>query len=758
MKYKIRIKTAPSMAYGGQTPNYALDLGQRQFTDFQQEDDQTQINNTLQEVPRYMANIEAEQGETALGDFNQDGNLEHMKIGGKRHSQGGTPLNVPEGTFIFSDTKAMRLGGQDLAMFGKTVDTKKKYTPAQLAKQYDLQKYQYILDDPYADNISKRTAEMMIANNQKKLGQLAMVQESKKGFPAGIPDIAMPLMQAGQEQQNVAYGGFILPKAFDGINYVDPYSGGKTPGGSKTPTNLSNKFNRDQQFYNNWERIIPGFKSLDNKEAQRQAYQWMIANKPQDVNKMWQTYGLTNQGEKSKDLLSMTVKDPKTGRYTSKFDPNVNLTNQQLANLERAYVDGMFGVRQMDPGAAPALTTPPADQPPVDPGTPSAPPRGTLKPVVKWKCGPNGPQQVTVMGGWDQAAANKKTFGTFDPKATSPSMQYTPQGLGGGGATFDSYEAALAACKGSPVEETPGTTPDNPNSPTAPGITPGDFNPGSKPVPFQYMTPDKLSTLNAANNLLNTKKYMPWEAPITGYMADPTFLNPDRELAYNSEQARTQMDMNAMFSGPQSLGARNSAVQGAAAQNAANILGKVNNQNVGIANQFAGINAEMMNQIAQAQGARATRLFDKNTIANQQYDNEMTLGRNELVKSGINAWNNRSKLYAENVTNKYFMVDPTTGKMVQRTSINPFDGSPGGNSGSSVDWNKYQDAIFQLKKDAKNQGIDITDAMAKEIVNGRMGLGRVSTSDPYSKNRTQGLGSLNRAVGANSYYPYDPED
>lgn len=749
MKYKIRIKTAPSMAYGGQTPNYALDLGQRQFTDFQQEDDQTQINNTLQEVPRYMANIEAEQGETALGDFNQDGNLEHMKIGGKRHSQGGTPLNVPEGTFIFSDTKAMRLGGQDLAMFGKTVDSKKKYTPAQLAKQYDLQKYQSILDDPYADNISKRTAEMMIANNQKKLGQLAMVQESKKGFPAGIPDIAMPLMQAGQEQQNVAYGGFILPKAVEGMSvqgdsamqkaqmlmdkypWLKPWLKSNTPKGRKSPTGKTTTYN-DQvnNLYKDiadWENIA-GRKFNNLQDMQGFTYSTMDQSDPAVVENMWKEWGHT---AKSK--------------------------NNDVDNFADRYMGARTAQMLRQRPTQPTVPDTPS-QPPVDPGTPSAPPRGTLKPVVKWKCGPNGPQQVTVMGGWDQGAANNKTFGTFDPKATSPSMQYTPQGLGGGGATFDSYEAALAACKGAPVEETPGTTPDNPNSPTAPGITPGDFNPGSKPVPFQYMTPDKLSTLNAANNLLNTKKYMPWEAPITGYMADPTFLNPDRELAYNSEQARTQMDMNAMFSGPQSLGARNSAVQGAAAQNAANILGKVNNQNVGIANQFAGINAEMMNQIAQAQGARATRLFDKNTIANQQYDNEMTLGRNELVKSGINAWNNRSKLYAENVTNKYFMVDPTTGKMVQRTSINPFDGSPGGNSGSSVDWNKYQDAIFQLKKDAKNQGIDITDAMAKEIVNGRMGLGRVSTSDPYSKNRTQGLGSLNRAVGANSYYPYDPED
>jgi hypothetical protein len=32
-----------------------------------------------------------------------------MNIGGEKHSNGGTPLNVPEGTFVFSDTKKMRI-------------------------------------------------------------------------------------------------------------------------------------------------------------------------------------------------------------------------------------------------------------------------------------------------------------------------------------------------------------------------------------------------------------------------------------------------------------------------------------------------------------------------------------------------------------------------------------------------------------------------------------------------------------------------
>ena len=94
----------------------------------------TEVRNTLQPVAREGANLEAEKGETAV--VNIDGIPAHFKIGGKRHSEGGTPLNVPEGTFIYSDTKKLRIGGAVLGQFGKSPDTKQKYTPAQLAKQY----------------------------------------------------------------------------------------------------------------------------------------------------------------------------------------------------------------------------------------------------------------------------------------------------------------------------------------------------------------------------------------------------------------------------------------------------------------------------------------------------------------------------------------------------------------------------------------------------------------------------------------------
>jgi hypothetical protein len=147
-------------------------------------------------VPREEANLEAEGGETVYGDINGDGFPEHKIIKGPRHHAGGVPLNLPDDTFIFSDTRGMRIKDPEiLEMFGKA-GTSKAYTPAELAKQYDIQKYRKILEDPNSDKLDRTTAELMIKKFVVKLGCLALAQEAKKGFPQGIPAVARPCMQA----------------------------------------------------------------------------------------------------------------------------------------------------------------------------------------------------------------------------------------------------------------------------------------------------------------------------------------------------------------------------------------------------------------------------------------------------------------------------------------------------------------------------------------------------------------------------------
>lgn len=154
------------------------------------------VKDTLSAVPRSKANLEAEGGETAFGPISGQSIPDHMKILGKRHHQGGVPLNLPDDTFIFSDTAELKIKEPSvLAMFNKA-PKKGGYTPAELAKPYNINKYKTILLDPDTSKLERDTAIIMIKNYIMKLGALALVQESMKGFPQGIPEMAKPYMEA----------------------------------------------------------------------------------------------------------------------------------------------------------------------------------------------------------------------------------------------------------------------------------------------------------------------------------------------------------------------------------------------------------------------------------------------------------------------------------------------------------------------------------------------------------------------------------
>jgi hypothetical protein len=217
MYYKVRIKKLPTAATGretktGQQKDGALTIQPTAMggADIDQYigKEPMRIKDTLGPVDREDANLEAEKGETAYGDLNGDGFPEHYKIGGKRHVDGGTPLNLPDDTFIFSDTRSMKINDPEiLSKFGKGTAKGKKskgYTPAELAKQYDINKFRKILQDPDSDSVSKKTAEIMIRNYNEKLGALSLAQEAKKGYPQGIPMVAQPYMKAmGLKEEDI---------------------------------------------------------------------------------------------------------------------------------------------------------------------------------------------------------------------------------------------------------------------------------------------------------------------------------------------------------------------------------------------------------------------------------------------------------------------------------------------------------------------------------------------------------------------------
>ena len=179
--------------------------------------------------------------------------------------------------------------------------------------------------------------------------------------------------------------------------------------------------------------------------------------------------------------------------------------------------------------------------------------------------------------------------------------------------------------------------------------------------PAEWWLQDTIKTTGAFGDLMGVKKYMPWAPPAKLQTPRPTFLDPTRELAANAEQANIQTQGMAQFAGPQALSARSSGIQGQAAKNAADVLSKYNNANVNIANQFEMKATDIRNQESMLNQATQQRLYDQNTVANQQFDNAKLAMRNNLRNYYTNAITNRTKTDALNQMFENYRVSPGSG-------------------------------------------------------------------------------------------------
>lgn len=290
--FNIKIKSIPNKAKTGSQLDYSLVDRNTLFLKPSNTNTQSDIKNTIGGVPREEANIEAEGGETVIGDLNNDGLLEHNTIVGKRHSKGGVPMNVPDGSFIFSDTPSLRIKDPEvLPIFGMKPD-KKGYTPAEIAKKYQINDYIAVLKDETKDKYAKQTAQVMLDSNLKKLGMLALIQESMKGFPDGVPAIAesaiaglssAPQEGMEQEQQEMQYGG--MPKfqkagtkiSKQNFNY-ESIIGKKIYSGNKPYTVTGLNLNNTNFALNDENADVIKLRSDDGQETTMSAYEWKRIN------------------------------------------------------------------------------------------------------------------------------------------------------------------------------------------------------------------------------------------------------------------------------------------------------------------------------------------------------------------------------------------------------------------------------------------------------------------------------------------------
>jgi hypothetical protein len=243
---KVRIKKAPQiMAYGGQK-KHSLDIVRTNIDDYDPDYNDIESRYHREADPRVDSNVEVEGGEI-IAEKGPGGETRTFKAVGPNHSpdpnkEAGVPMNLKEGSFVYSKRKKeLGVKGPVLKQFGKSENDKKTYSFAELADQYKVNKYYDILQSDKTDDLQKATAAAMVQKYEDKLADLAILQESRKGFPQGIPQIAeekfqkmMAYMQQAEQQKQMEQQGQMqqqppmMPQGMYGYNmgggFVPDYS------------------------------------------------------------------------------------------------------------------------------------------------------------------------------------------------------------------------------------------------------------------------------------------------------------------------------------------------------------------------------------------------------------------------------------------------------------------------------------------------------------------------------------------------------
>ena len=877
-------------------------------------------------VPRDEANLEAEGGETVYGDINGDGFPEHKVIKGPRHSNGGVPLSLPDDTFIFSDTKSMKINDPNvLQMFGKAPKKGKGqqgFTPADLAKQYDIDKYRKILQDSDSDHIAKKTAELMIRNYNMKLGALALAQEAKKGFPQGIPVVAKPYMEAmglteekllpaeyqalsgGEEQEEMPEQGMQDPQEMYASDDYDventPYETeeemGMQPGMGLDQAAMEGQMQMPMAMYG----MAMGGYDLPFYEMPEAAYG--MAMGANSNNYMGRTKRIPGSGPfmardgmitgilsqpllmrdggylpkaqtgptpkyktyKEEDLpAGTTVKDPKdmslkVGDYVRQADGTVTkitsaalkvkvdtqtrpgtreeFMNQspenkavmekgdkiveKLINANQAYIDkktGKVNIRgnanlsfedrvlltralsssqefgtgkykigtqhrtegyssmagsKLGQGSFVAGYTPEDyekrylfekargfglnDQEAfdqinkiyADPSKKAEVRKEYLNFIGKgnlaqgktdadllnpsfyksnYKTITEGVEQTLGQAGYRPKMGNDWASGLEhdDAAGLSPEFNYEPP-ENPCPCKDDSGQTVVRDADGNcPCPDKPKDCPCGKDETTGECKPCEETPPGKKPPvaspPAKWWLQDTIKTTGAFGDLMGIKKYMPWSPKVDLEEPRPTFLDPTRELAQQSEQANLAIMNLAAFAGPQALSSRASSIQGTGAKSAADTLSRINNDNSRIADSFEMKQVDIRNQEALANQAGQQKLYDANTIANQQFDNSRMALRNQMRNHYTNAITNKAKTATLNQLYPQYSVDPSTGGMPGFKGGKPIKPEVTKSTQEYFDEIKRQypdmddKTAYQMAKD--RAGTQTTDDNAMDIVN-----------------------------------------
>lgn len=188
----------------------------------------------LNPVNKYVSNMTLEKGEVLLRP--NDNSFDLIDVWGKSHASGGTYARLGQGDRVFSSKIKL-----PVQLVDALIGSKKKMSPAELAKKYSIDKYNEILKES-TDPLSKKSAEFMIAKNSAMLESIFDAQEmfkQSRGVKDGVllkdqgKDADLQSTREMQAGGRTPIGINLIPRAFkplvlgyqdDKNNYLNLYT------------------------------------------------------------------------------------------------------------------------------------------------------------------------------------------------------------------------------------------------------------------------------------------------------------------------------------------------------------------------------------------------------------------------------------------------------------------------------------------------------------------------------------------------------
>jgi hypothetical protein len=332
----------PHANYSGQVSDGSLDRDPK-------------ISTKMKPVDESEANSEIEKGELILDPIT---GAIHKALG-KSHAKGGTPVSLKDGSFIFSDFKDLAITKDEKEKFEFKVGGKfkaKNSTPAKvLEKEVDLEHHNKMInilqdDKKYAPH-ELNSAKLMMLKNLEKAGQVAFLQEAKKGeqapaFAANTAPVYSDNVdeQITQSMQYMQSGGKFLPQYQGGSLINIPGSGGRL-----TPEEIQKSLQNELKDTKGWNKLYsegpktyyskpgsPGSVRTKPTAAQELAYANYLRNEtPDQKARRQQREALQRQGKDPQ--YGFTRENPTGSLPRNPYATPVSLTMQLLGSKISAF-------------------------------------------------------------------------------------------------------------------------------------------------------------------------------------------------------------------------------------------------------------------------------------------------------------------------------------------------------------------------------------------------------------------------------------